>query len=99
MSVQTDRTTAELNYITAQYASAQSILRDFEYRANNPICGKPGFGFKAARKLRPTIANWQDIVADERISVNLWITRNGKASADERAKRLARVIELLPDFI
>lgn len=98
MSAQTDRATTEFDYRINMYRSAQEHLAQLTNRANNPICGKPGMGYKAARKLHPTIATWQKIVATERDNVQRWVTRNGKASADERAKRLARVIASIPDF-
>lgn len=88
----------ELVDLVTRYNSTRNILTDLEYRASNPICGKPGRGHKAARKLQPQIITWQLRLADRRAAIEVWIARNGKASQIERTRRLARVKALIPNY-
>lgn len=80
------------------YNNARSIALVFARMAENPICGKPKRGFKAARKARKLAHRWQAIAARERALIDAWIARDGKASKIERERRTARVIELIPDW-
>lgn len=98
MSNPTEQSKRELEYLTTEYFKSVVIRNTFAQRVNNPICGKPGAGYKTARKLRPQLALWEKIVAAEREKILDWISINRTANYATRAKRLARVLELLPDF-
>ena len=88
----------ELVDLVHRYEATARIVAEHDAIISNPQCGKPGKGFKAARKLRPVAETWRMRLTDRRNAINLWITRNNKASKDERAKRLARVMLLLADW-
>ena len=53
----------------------------------NPVCGKPGRGFKAARKAQATIRQLNNELAAVDTEIDAWITQNRKASMATRGKR------------
>lgn len=91
-------TNDQLTNLINDYWRIRMVIQPLEKIANNPACGKPGRGFKAARKAKQALARWNTPFMAARSAINQWITRNGKASADERAKRSARVLAELPEY-
>lgn len=60
---------------------------DLRSRINNPTCGKPGRGFKAARKLRPRLASLDSTIACINDEIAAFIRPNSKmpiATAEKR---------------
>lgn len=92
------RSQAELIEITTAFATANAVLTQLQTYWANPQCGKPGLGFKAARKARKEITVLQQQTNEARQTIEAWITRNGKSSKIEAEKRRARVIAVLPEF-
>lgn len=89
----------QLTNLINDYWRIRMVMQALEKIANNPVCGKPGHGFKAARKAKKTLASWQTPFMDARSAINLWIDRNHKASLKERQARLQRVLAELPEYM
>lgn len=87
MSNYSQRTMAEATALVAKRMPLVCRIDELKPIADNPVCGKPGRGFKAAAKAKREI--WQlrlelKAVDDE---INNWIKQNGKASMATRGKR------------
>lgn len=91
-------TTNDFEAMIAAYQFAANNVATLENRIANPICGKPGYGFKAARKLRKDLPACRSALGSAQASIASWITRNNKASAQERQRRLERVKQYISDW-
>lgn len=83
--------------LIANYQAAEQQVNDLNTLFGNPICGMPGFGFKAARKAQLTrnVANTQ--LAQARYALRNYV-RDSKASKERRTRRYESVKSLIPSF-
>lgn len=64
----------------------------------NPQCGKPGAGFKAARKAQQAKRETEQALRSLDSLIDTWISRSRKASLHERAQRLAQYQNAIAQF-
>lgn len=91
-------TTPQAQDLIEAFRHTNTIRNNYVNMINNPICGKPHFGFKAAKKWRKKLAEFQPHYDAQRNMIIDWVTRNRKASAKERQERLQRVQAVIPTF-
>lgn len=95
MTVETKN--AELEALVIEFVSARSIANSLRHDAQNPQCGKPWFGFKAAKKKRLDLAKWEANQEAAAQRLRDWVGRN-RPSADRRQRRMEMVNEQIPGF-
>lgn len=82
-----ERMTATARELVSRLMPLLTKADDLRIRINNPICGKPGRGFKAARKLRPELARLNSQIACINDEIAAFIRPNAKMSLASAAKR------------
>lgn len=86
-----DRMTTEAANLVARLAPALTRFDDLYTRVNNPICGKPGKGFKAARKLRPQLRELEATVNQINAEIATFIRPTTKMPIATAEKRKAYI--------
>ena len=80
--------------LAVELLDKQTMRDELSMRVNYPQCGKPGKGYKAARKLRPLLAEAELRCTDATRAINDWVKR-GKASRALQERRRAMIKEAL----
>lgn len=89
--------TTDLDDLVIEFASARSIANALRHDVENPQCGKPGLGFKAAKKKRVDLLKWEANQAAAANRIREWVGRN-RPSADRRQRRMQMVNDQIPGF-
>lgn len=90
--------TATARELAGRLATLLAEHNELWYRVNMPVCGKPGRGFKAARKLRPQLARLESTIACVNDEIAAFIRPNSKMSkarADARRAYLVAACEMM----
>lgn len=82
-----ERMTAEATELVNQLMPLKVQFDALAERANNPVCGKPGMGFKAARLAQRKRNELAAQMAPIETAIDNWLTQNRKASMATRGKR------------
>ncbi len=83
--------------LIANYQAAEQTVNDLAILWSNPVCGVPGFGFKAARKAAPHRIAAGVKLAQARFALRQYV-QDTKANRQRREKRLQAVQSMIPTF-
>lgn len=92
-----ERTEHEASALATRYQVAQQAVAALSW-IDKPECGKPGRGYKAARRQTSALRAAQSVLETIDQEIASWYTQNRKASQPTRARRLAVLHQFLPDW-
>lgn len=83
--------------LITNYQTACRRVDDLATLWDKPVCGVPGFGFKAARNACITRQAASLAMIEAQKALTLW-ARDTKRSYKERQARLAKIRAVVPNF-
>lgn len=90
-------TTPQAQDLIAAFRLANTVRKVYVEFVANPICGKPGRGYKAAKRWRKALDAFMPEYEAQRRTLSLWANET-KLSKDRRLARLEKIRAVVPDF-
>lgn len=87
-----------LETLIANYQTAEQRVNDLNILYGNPICGVPGFGFKAARKANSQRLAAGVALAQARYALRCYVQLDKKLNQQRRMRRFESIVAIVPTF-